>query len=169
MNRPALTAPIVLFLCAIVAEAQSVTRLTPASAEQDSRRAIHQLKRLEQKVIVYRSLADFEDGRRLARVPLKTFEKELGEVTGEIELILDRMPSGRLKTQLANALACYRDGVFWWRQIDEPRVVDVSTLRYSENARPADKVLASSIPYTVAINWRQAQHYLAQAERLARQ
>jgi hypothetical protein len=174
MNRLALAAPILMFLCAAVADAQSFGRLKTSPHDQattnDSRRAIAQLKRLEQQVIVYRSLGDFEDGRRLAHVPLATFEKELSAVTGDVEAILARMPAGQLQTQLANALASYRDGVFWWRQIDQPRVVDVSALRYSEKrSQPADEVLTSSMPYTVAINWRQAARYLAHAQRIADQ
>lgn len=171
MNRLALAAPILLFLCATVADAQTVSRPKTSTVDQvttnDSRRAIGQLKRLEQQVIVYRSLGDLEDGRRLGLVPLATFEKELREVTGELEVILPRVPAGPLKTQLANALASYRDGAFWWRQIDQPRVVDISALRYSNTVVPVDKVLVSSIPYTVVINWRQAARYLARAERIA--
>ena len=172
MKRVALAAPILLFLCATFADAQPVSRLKTSTVDQvitnDSRRAIAQLKRLEQQVIVYRSLGDLEDGRRLALVPLATFEKDLREVTSELEVILPRMPEGRVKTQLVNALASYRDGVFWWRQIDQPRVVDISALRYSENTlQPVDKVLISSIPYTVTTNWRQASRYLARAERIA--
>src|SRR5256885_3680769 len=118
------------------AHAQPTARVTPpinaATAGNDAARAINSLKRLQQDVIVYRSLGEFEEGRKLARVPLRTFETELKEVTGELEDILVRMPSGKLKIQITNSLACYRDGAFWWRKIDQPRVVSVAELRFEE-------------------------------------
>jgi hypothetical protein len=77
------------------------------------------------------------------------------------------MPPSKLRNEILNSLASYRDGLFWWRKIDQPRVVHVSALRYDEpNRNPADQVLLSSTPYTVAINWRQAHAYLTQAEKL---
>jgi len=170
MNRLILAASIAIFVLSAVAHGQSVARIntTPnASRENDDAvRAISSLKRLQQDVIVYRSLGEFEEGRRLARVPLRTFEAELTEVTGELEDILVRMPSGKLKIQITNSLACYRDGAFWWRQIDQPRVVSVAELSFAEReATPANQALLSSIPYTVAVNWRLASRYLNQAER----
>jgi hypothetical protein len=75
-----------------------------------------------------------------------------------------------LKTELSNALASYRDGEFWWQQIDQPRVVNVSALAATGNSRaPSDKALLSTVPYTVAIYWRQANRYLRRAEQLMNQ
>jgi len=128
--------------------------------------AIDALRRLQADVIIYRSLADFEAGGRLARVPLPIFEARLREVSAELESLLDRMPAVKAKLDLTNALDAYRDGVFWWRQIDQPRVVNVSALAYADsNHTPADAAFLSSIPYTVAIHWRQAEKYLRRAER----
>lgn len=168
MNRLAFATAFLLLLLASGAQAQSPSRLKGITAATgNGRNAIKQLARLEQNVITYRSLEEFEESGRLARVSLATFESELRQVTSEVEVILERMPAGRLKTQLTNALASYRDGAFWWRQIDQSRVVDISALRYSERVvTPQDQALSSSIPYTVAINWRQAARYLAQAQRL---
>jgi hypothetical protein len=72
-----------------------------------------------------------------------------------------------LKLQLTNALDSFRDGAFWWRKIDQPRVIDVSALAASAQTRsPADAAFVSSVPYTVAIHWRQARAYLNQSEKL---
>jgi hypothetical protein len=131
-------------------------------------RAIGVLKRLEADVIVYRSLADFEAGGKLARVPLPVFEARLGDVSTELEPLLAQMPA-KSKLELTNALDSYRDGVFWWRQIDQPRVVSVSALAYAEsNHTPAETAFLSSIPYTVAIHWRQAEKYVKRAEQAVR-
>jgi hypothetical protein len=168
MNRFILAASIAILILSAVAHGQSIPRVatTNTAAGDDAARAISSLKRLQKDVIVYRSLGEFEEGRKLARVPLRTFETELAEVTGELENILVHMPPGKLKIQITNSLACYRDGAFWWRQIDQPRVISVAELSFAEReSTPANQTLLSSIPYTVAINWRLASRYLNQAER----
>jgi hypothetical protein len=170
MNRFILATSIAILVLSAVAHGQSIARVNASphapTASDDAARAINSLKRLQQDVIVYRSLGEFEDGLKLARVPLRTFETELTEVTGELEDLLVRMPSGKLKIQITNSLACYRDGAFWWRKIDQPRVISVAELSYAEReVSPANQALLSSIPYTVAVNWRLASRYLNQAER----
>ena len=130
-------------------------------------KAIAALKRLDEETIVYRSRADFEDGRKLARVPLRTFEHELMEVSAEVQPLLDQVSDARLKRQLTNALESFRDGVFWWRKIDQPRVISVSALASSEGTRfLTDEALLATMPYTVAIHWRQAHAYLNQSAKL---
>jgi len=159
------------FLIPTETRAQSIARLnyTTSSASASDHlnaNAIAALRRLENLVIVYRSLGEFEENGRLARVPLQTFEKELRDVTLELQPIVSAMPPSKLRNEIANSLASYRDGLFWWRKIDQPRVVHVSALRYDEpNRNPADQALLSNSPYTVAIHWRQAHSYLTQAEK----
>jgi len=160
-----------LLLFSTAAYSQTLTDLNRSRNETIGRdvdaRAIAALKRLDQAVIVYRSLAEFEDGRKLARVSLPTFEHELREVNTEVQPILNQMPDGKLKLQLMSALDSFRDGLFWWRQIDQPRVVSVSALSASEGTRSlADAAFISTVPYTVAIHWRQAHAYLNQSEKL---
>jgi hypothetical protein len=169
MNRLTLAASLFLFLFSAVVHGQSISRVN-ASTIDDAAKAIDSLKRLQQEVIVYRSLGEFEEGRKLARVPLQTFEKELMEVTRELERILGRLPEGKLKVEVTNSLACYRDGAFWWGQIDERRVISVAALSYKDRAAtPANQALRESIPYTVVVNWRLASRYLNQAERALHQ
>ena len=76
-----------------------------------------------------------------------------------------RLPESRLKIQIANALESYRDGSFWWQKIDQPRVVHVSALRAETTSTSSDAAFSSTVPYTVAIHWRQAHRYLSQAEK----
>lgn len=164
---------LILSLAAIAGQAQSVARVdqlvdqkTNFENAQTARRAIAALKRLEANVIVYPSLSQFEADGRLARVTLRTFDVELAQVNNELDLLLARVPAGKLRTEISNALASYRDGLFWWRQIDQTRVVHVSALTSSAARRsPAEANYMSTIPYTVAIHWRQAQKYLNQAEK----
>jgi hypothetical protein len=130
-------------------------------------RAIAVLKRLDDQVLVYRSLGDFEENRKLARVSFEVFKNDLQEVSAEVELILSRLPQSKLKMQIGNALYSYRDGEFWWRKIHQPRVVHASALSFVEASHASsDTVYASTIPYTVAIHWQQAHKYLKRAEEL---
>ena len=125
------------------------------------------LKRLEKDVLIYRSLGEFESNGKLARVSFEVFQKDLQEVTAEVEPILARLPQGKLKTEISNALASYQDGAYWWQQINQPRVVHVSALKANEfNRTPSETTLLSSVPYTVAIHWRQAGRYLRHAQGL---
>ncbi len=174
MKRLTLAASTFLLIFSAAAHGQSIARTNSSAksslAADDARRAVAQLKRLQENVIVYRSLGEFEEDGKLARVPLQTFERQLREVTIELEEIFERMPSGKLRNQLTNSLESYRDGAYWWSKIDSPRVIDVSLLSYVQRANsPADMALASTIPYTVAIHWRQASRYLAQAENTINQ
>ena len=158
-----------LLLISSAAFGQSITKLNRSVDETTSREAnaIAALKRLDKDVIVYRSRGDFEDDRKLARVSLQTFAQELREVNAELQPLLNEMPAGQLKSQLTNALDSFRDGVFWWRQIDQPRVVSVAALAASGGTRsPADAAFVATMPYTIAIHWRQAHAYLNQSEKL---
>jgi hypothetical protein len=174
MNRfPLIIATIILLLSSVTMCAQSVARVdqsTNEAANGDANaKAIAALKRLDKDVIVYRSLADFQETGKLARVSLQTFQQELNEVTREVEPVIMRMPASKLKIKLTNALDAFRDGAYWWRQVDQPRVINVSALALNDVSRSsADTAFLETAPYTVAINWRQAHAYLTQAEMLAR-
>jgi hypothetical protein len=158
-----------------VASGQSVARANPArnpisqtetgTDQVVATRAITAINRLDRDVLVYRSLGDFEESGKLARVSFETFQNDLGEVTAEVEPLLSRLPQTRLKTEIRNALDSYRDGAFWWQKIDQPRVVHVSALTSEEITRtPSNVAYLSTVPYTVAIYWRQAGRYLKRAE-----
>jgi hypothetical protein len=153
---------------ATTAPAQSLARTNQQPYFDNTKtevRAIAALKRLETNVLVYRSLGQFEADGRLARVTLQTFETELAKVNSELGSLLAEIPAGKFRTEIINAFDSYRDGVFWWRQIDQPRVVHVSALTSEPRRSLADTNYRSTIPYTVAIHWRQAQKYLSQAEK----
>lgn len=169
MNCFSLAPPILtLLLLSMTIQAQSIARVNQLSnnpaLNQACTKAIVALKRLQNDVIVYRSLAEFEGSGKLARVSLETFERDLREVTSEVQPTLRQMPASRIKTAISNALDSYRDGVFWWRQIEEPRVIHVSKLSAALTTTQSDIAFRANVPYTVAIHWRQAQKYLSQAE-----
>ena len=168
MNRLSLALSIITIVFGVTAvHAQSPVRLSGHHRQDDQElRAIAALKRLDAEVIIYRSLGDLEEGRRLASVPLAEFERELFAVTAEVDPILKQLPDGKLKANLENALATYHDGLFWWRKIDRPRVIEISALCYRSSAMAADTAFISTIPYTVAIHWRQAHTFLSRAEKL---
>lgn len=172
MLRPSLALLIVCFCCAL-AHGQSFARrdrsanpiTEEATADQVvAAQAILLLKRLDDDVIVYRSLGAFEEGRQLARVPRATFQKNLNEIGAQAEELASRLPSGRLQSAIRNALASYRDGAYWWEKADQPRVIHISELRSTDNnVTPSDSFFRASLPYTVAIHWRQANKHLQRA------
>jgi hypothetical protein len=168
-----------LFIAPTAAHSQTVARFNPSrnlisqtgigNDQMLAARALSALKRLNTDVLVYRSLGDFEEGGKLARVSCETFKIDLQAVTAEVEPLLSRLPQSRLKTEIRNALDSYRDGAFWWQKIDplidQPHVVHVSALAFSGGTRtPSDTALLANVPYTVAIHWRQAEKYLKRAE-----
>jgi len=117
MKRPSL-ALLIFFLISVATYAQSGSRARVRTVEStteistaDDRilaaRAIAALKRLEDDVITYRSLADFEAGGKLARVPRETFLNHLQETTAEVESMLNCITNDRLKIELSNALNSY--------------------------------------------------------------
>jgi hypothetical protein len=160
-----------LFIAGIAAYGQTITRAAQSrhvSADQTlvEVRAISLLRRLDDEVINYHSFGEFEADGRLARVSLQTFKRDLAAVNAEVESLMTQMPPGKLKNSIGNALASYRDGAFWWQQIDQPRVVHASALRSDFTHASTDTAYLSTVPYTVAIHWRQAHKYLGQAETL---
>lgn len=128
-------------------------------------RAIRALNQLDDDVIVYRSLAEFEEGRKLASVSLTTFQEHLRKATAEVESVLPRLNDARLKTALSNTLASYRDGAYWWKQMYQTRGIQVSEFRTNETDTPSASFFHANLPYTVAIYWRQANKHLQRAIR----
>jgi hypothetical protein len=160
----------VLFLTCACVEAQALIKPNLANGtlvniQAPGSRAILALRRLEQNVISYRSLGELEESGKLAHVSLANFQKDFEMAAAEVNVLLAQIPPGRLRTEIVNALDSYRDGLFWWQQIDQPRVVHVSALSLETNRSRADTTYLSTIPYTIAIHWRQAQKYLNQAEK----
>ncbi len=176
MLRPSLALLILCFSCAL-AHGQSFAHrdraadqvTDEATADQVvAAQAILLLKRLDDDVIVYRSLGEFEEGRQLARVPFATFKRNLIEVGAEAEELASRLPPGRLKSEIRNALASYRDGAYWWEKADQPRVIHVSELRSTDNTvTPSALFFRANLPYTVAIHWRQANKHLQRAVNIS--
>ena len=174
MLRPSLALLILCFTCAL-AHGQSFARrdrvadqvIEEATADQVvASQAILLLKRLDDDVIVYRSLGEFEEGRKLARVPFETFQRDLNEVSAAVEELTSRLPQGKLKVEIRNALASYRDGAYWWERAYQPRVINVSEFRSTDaEVTPGDSFFRTNIPYTVVIHWRQANKHLQRAIR----
>ena len=166
---------IFLLAAATLAHAQTFARrdraatqvIEDATADQVvAARAIFLLKRLDDDVIVYRSIGEFEASGRLARVSFDTFKADLDDVSAHVGALAASLSDNRLKTDLRNALASYEDGAFWWQRVYQPRVINISALR-SESETSTEAFLNANIPYTVAIHWRQANKYLQRAARQA--
>jgi hypothetical protein len=167
MFRPLALLSSVLVVCTC-AHAQLSRPLTSATDNDRvvAARALAALSQLDNDVIVYRSLGEFEEGSKLASVSLGTFQAHLREATGEVESVLPRLNDARLKSAISNALASYRDGAYWWERIYQPRGIHVSESRSSETeVTPSASFFRANLPYTIAIHWRQAHKHLQRAVR----
>ena len=126
-------------------------------------RAILLLKRLDDDVIVYDSVGNFEESAPLARVSFETFQSDLLEITPALQKLVSSLPDTPLRADLINAFASFRDGAEWWQKISQARVVNVSELKSHRTDSTSDVFFLAGIPYTVAIHWRQANKYLQRA------
>lgn len=171
MKHP-LPALVIIFACCVLAHGQSIARhrgdnahlIEDATADQVvASRALLLLKRLDDDVIVYGSLEEFEGSRKLARVSFEDFELDLNEVQTEIEELAARLPDGRLKVEIRNALGAYRGGAYWWEKVFRPREINVPELRPSEIDATSDLFFRSSLLYTVVVHWQQAKKHLQSA------
>ena len=169
--RFSLALSILCLACACVA-AQSHAKLSSVEGktlapERPAAKALRALRQLDQDVIVYRSPGELEESGKLARISLAGFQKNFELAAAEVNSLLPEIPPSKLRTEIINALASYRDGLFWWQQVDQPKVVQVSALAVTETSRAvSDRAFVSTVPYTVAIHWRQAHKYLSKAENL---
>jgi hypothetical protein len=173
MNRLFLALLIVCSPCAL-AHAQSFAHhdrskpqiIEDATADQVvGARAIFLLKRLDDDVIVYDSLSDFEDRGTVARVPFETFQRDLLEITPELQKLLLNLPDTSLRADLINAFTSYRAGADSWEKISSLRVVNVSQFKSRLTDSTSDACLVGGLPYSVADHWRQANNYLQRAVR----
>jgi hypothetical protein len=132
-----------------------------------ARKALAALRELQDDVIVYRSLGEFETGRSLARVSFESFTDHLRRISPLVKHMLARLPENRLKVELRNALLSYLDGGFWWSKVYRPAVINVSGGRFADGERPLiERAYLQADLYTVAINWRQGSQHLKRAEEM---
>lgn len=133
-----------------------------------ARRAIAVLEQLRDDVLIYQSYEEFENGRRLARVPLETFMSKLDRARLDVESILSQMSDSKLQTHLRNALYSFRDGAFWWAWLAPQKVINAQSYGASATTTRAEDSLASTRPYTIVAHWRHAQRSLLRARALIR-
>jgi hypothetical protein len=173
MKRPFLALLILGSSCAL-AHAQSFAHkhqdnaqiIEDATADQVvGARAILLLKRLDDDVIVYESLADFEESGRLARVPLETFQRDLLEITPQLQKLVMSLPDTPLRADLLNAFVSFREGADSWEKISNLRAVNFSQFKSRAMDTTSDACFVGGLPYTIAVQWRQANQYLQSAVR----
>jgi hypothetical protein len=171
MNRVFLALLIFCSTCAL-AHAQSLAHhdrgksqiIEDATADQVvGAHAILLLKRLNDDVIVYDSLGDFEASGTFALVPFETFQRDLIDITPGFQKLLLSLPDTPLRADLINAFASFRDGADTWERISNPRVVNISQLKSRATDSTSDACFVAGLPYTVAIHWQQANKYLQRA------
>lgn len=145
----------------ILEEVHGERRHDQALAEK----AVAALKTLEENVCAYSSLAEFEEGGRLARVSFESLATKAASVLRSVDVILQSLPRGTLFYSLYNARNAYGDGLFWWRKTYRRKklVVDVNALKGQDEVKQHN-LDPEMTNYTVAINWREAVEQTRQAE-----
>jgi hypothetical protein len=132
-----------------------------------AQQAIERLKELQDDVVVYKSLGEFEEGRSLARVSFESYTEHLHRISPVVKHLLYLLPENRLKSELHNALLSYLDGGFWWSKVYRPMVINVAGRAFAESEPTLmDKAYFSTDLYTVAINWRQGSQHIKRAEEM---
>ena len=134
-----------------------------------ARRVVAALRALEVDVNAPRTLAEFEESGRVARVPFARFSEGVAETLRGVDALLGSLPRGRVRLALQNARNSYRDGLFWWRKTHGRAAPTVAASALAETDPLESAHLdARAARYTVVINWRNALKYTAQAEDLIR-
>jgi hypothetical protein len=130
-------------------------------------RCVGALKLLSKEVVAYNSLAEFEEGRTVSRLPFEKLGALLENVGLTVSSDLDSLPESRLKNEIHNALRSYLDGGFRWTKSYRPAVVTLASLAYMGEQQPSRNNLdAAIINYTVTVNWKHALRYTERAEEL---
>jgi hypothetical protein len=129
--------------------------------------AVKALKSLEGEVYDHSTLAEFEEQRRLSRVPFERLSADVSNMLERVDAVLLSLPRGRLFYPLYHARNAYADGLFWWRKTDKGRgmAVDVNSLNEPAGAKSYG-LDPDTLSYTVAISWRKAIRHTREALRL---
>lgn len=128
--------------------------------------AVRVLMRLEDDVLIYRTLGEFMESGKLAQVSFERFNADLEETRRTVGAALCWLPESRLKSELRNAMLSYLDGRFWWKQVYRPKVIYAGNSYTAETATPLRAADLESAKYTVVINWRQARQYTSRAAQI---
>lgn len=130
-------------------------------------RCVGALKLLSKEVVAYNSLAEFEEGRAVSRLPFEKFAALLEKVGRTVAGDLDSLPESRLKNEIHNALRSYLDGGFRWTKSYRPAVVTLASMAYVDEQQPSrNNPDAATINYTVTVNWKHALRYTERAAEL---
>ena len=141
-------------------------RLTDAALAS---RAVAALRNLQANVNAYPSLAEFEEGREVAKVSYEQFSADTSAALREVERLLAALPRGPVRQLLTNARSSYRDGLFWWGKTRARNAPTVSAVALAEGDPLEEARLdPTAAGYAVVINWRHALQYTARAEDLIR-
>ncbi|PYS49424.1 MAG: hypothetical protein DMF68_09935, partial [Acidobacteria bacterium] len=127
-------------------------------------KAVETLKALEQEVCAYSSLREFEEKKALATVPFERLSKDVEDALLKVDLILNDLPRSPLFYSLYHARNSYCDGLFWWQKSyrQKEMVVNVNHFNRPDELKTLN-LDASTVNYTIAINWRNAINHTRQA------
>lgn len=130
-----------------------------------ARQAIDILKTLDEKVISYSTLGEFEQRGAVAEISFESFVKDYMRVAGVVDAILASLPRSVIYYQLQNARDSYHDGLFWWKKTYRraEAVISANSLLESDQLKTL-RMEPGAVNYTVVCNWRGGRKYIEKAE-----
>jgi hypothetical protein len=128
-------------------------------------RAVVILKGLEEKVISYSTLDEFEQQGAIAKISFETFFKDYMRATSIVDAILASLPRSVIYYQLQNARNSYHNGLFWWEKTYRRAEATISANSLAESdPLKTLRMQPRVVNYTVICNWRDGRKYIEKAE-----
>lgn len=149
------------------AAAVAEMRRAHLEGERHASHALAVLGALAEKVVTYRSLAEFEESGALATVTFERFYEDLKATLREMDPALDSLPRTRTYYLLKGARNAFKDGAYWWSRlhVSDARRMTVSVNELSNFGALERRGLdADSVSYVVVCNWRAGIKLLREAK-----
>lgn len=129
-------------------------------------RAVAILKGLDEKVISYSTLGEFEQQGVIGKISFESFFEDYMSVAGVVDAILASLPRNVVYYQLQNARNSYHNGLFWWEKTYRRAKVTISanSLAASDPLKTLG-MQPEAVNYTVICNWRGGRKYIEKAEK----
>jgi hypothetical protein len=123
------------------------------------------LKTLEGVVNVPPTYADYQEHRAASKVSFGRLEGEFADALGVAAALLAWMPRDPSFYRLSSARRSYRDGMFWYRKVNQSRELVVSANGFAGDPLKDLRLEADLVGYAAVVNWRTAAKYTRLAEQ----
>ncbi|HEV2705426.1 MAG TPA: hypothetical protein VGV59_05850 [Pyrinomonadaceae bacterium] len=126
--------------------------------------AVRTLRTLEQYVNTFKTYADYQEQRTLAKVNLSELDGEFADALARAGVLIASMPRSPALYHLRNAYQSYLDGLFWSRKIRQSTTRVVSVNGFDSNPLADLRLSAEQVGYTTVGSWKKGKEYTRRAE-----